>query len=87
MEIVWKDPPATNNNLAARKELVEFANKLRANPGHWAQYPRVITTNMTTYINRGHSKTWQPAGAFEATQTTVKGERLLFVRYVGEDLK
>lgn len=84
MEIVWEEPPQSNWNSIARRELQEFADALRANPGRWARYPRDAHPTVTTYIKKARSKVWAPAGSFEATISTVNGEKIVFVRYVGE---
>lgn len=75
--------PESRNNVQKRKrELVEFADALRANPGRWAEYPGPIAAASVyarcNQIRNGSLASFPTKGEFEAAVR----ERRLYVRAV-----
>jgi hypothetical protein len=66
-----------------------FVAALRARPGVWAlmgQHSSPGSARQMAYTIRWslRTRTFQPAGAFEADAKTVMGEHRVYVRYVGQ---
>lgn len=77
-EIEWETPPAPKRQ--------DFADALRARPGDWAVFLRSANPSIAANINRGYSRSFQPAELFEARSVNVgSGLADIYVRYVGED--
>lgn len=88
--VQWEEPPKPNGGPRANQQLLDFANELRANPGRWALYPTVPSSDSATSSNaanirRGTLAAFRPPGAFEAVARTAGGIRQIYVRYVGGD--
>lgn len=85
-DIVWETPP-TSQSGPRQLDLVEFAQALRERPGEWARWPRPITGNAAsaaaTRVNAGFG-VFGDRGNYEAVTRTVDGQRIAFVRYIGE---
>jgi len=88
-EINWQEPPAGRRTKARAGKWQQFADALRARPGHWALMSEDIAVSVATQINKGTSAAFRPAGAFEATTRTAddsrRGRGAIWVRYVGSE--
>lgn len=91
--IVWEDPPEAEppkhglNNK--QRDLVRFADELRAHPGKWAIYPnlsgsRTGAASRTSQIRKGR---WCGGAGFEAEKRpgALPGKFVIYVRFVGYD--
>lgn len=70
IEFVDELPPQRPSPWQRRREIREFADVLRANPGRWAKYPTVLAaTSVSTrahQIRKGALEAF-PHGGFDAT--------------------
>lgn len=81
-EFVGALPESKQVGRKPDKVLADFAAELRARPGEWARWPKVLTENtlrvLPTQINKGRYVSF-PAGEFEAATR----DGIVYVRYTG----
>lgn len=81
----FEDPPPAARGGRKNSQL-EAAEALRGRPGEWGMVvvcvSRTSAGSMARAIRLGKTKTWLPAGDFEAATRTVDGEHRVYARYV-----
>ncbi len=88
----WETPPATTvgRPVGARDRkpdpYVDIAAQLREHPGRWAAVaefrPEGSPQNLVRAIRAGHTRSWAPAGAFEATRRNRGDKTVVYARYL-----
>lgn len=71
-KITWSEPPETVGPQKYRY----FWEALREHPGRWAQYPGSANAARINLNGRRD-------GTYECTTRTIDGQRVAFVRYIG----
>ncbi|MFF9268597.1 hypothetical protein [Streptomyces rochei] len=83
-EFRFEEPPAPRYGRPSSH--TEAAAKLRENPGKWGMVTICSTSGSSSSsaraIRKGVTKTWQPAGDFEAVARKVDGEHRVYARYM-----
>lgn len=64
---------------------IDFANALRANPGKWAEFPVQPDDPRLRASRAGAIRTGRYAGLPKDEFETVCRNKVIYVRYVGED--
>jgi hypothetical protein len=84
--VKFQDPPPAKTGPHAGGWF-QIAAELKARPGEWAIVRENVTSNISTYIRRGGSAAFVPAGSFEATarRNGTPGRVDIYARYVGEN--
>lgn len=86
MELTWEQPPTVNRGRGSEPKYAAILSTLQDRPGEWARLsvPDVKdVAPLVSGINGGTLKGVEK-GQYEATSRMVDGERLLYVRYVGQ---
>jgi hypothetical protein len=82
--ITFKNPPPDPRGTKPSRHWQEVADELMSRPGEWALVGTINNAAMVTQINKGQTRAFEPAGAFEATSRANGEKRDLYVRYVGD---
>lgn len=80
----FEEPPASQ--LGRPSSHTEAAKALMERPGEWGMITVCSTSGSSSStaraIRKGVSKTWQPAGDFEAVARKVDGQYRVYARYM-----
>lgn len=83
-EFRFEEPPAPFQK--PRGDQAKAAKALMERPGEWGMVTVCrsggSSSSMARAIRKGVSKTWQPAGDFEALARKVNGEYRVYARYM-----
>lgn len=84
----WEDPPpfTTTQRGDVKRPWAIVAAELKANPGDWGVvYEGNPTPKLAVRIEQGLSPWFRPAGAYEATQRSRRGQVTIYARYIGAE--
>ncbi|CAL9367911.1 hypothetical protein [Streptomyces sp. enrichment culture] len=80
----FEEPPAPKQR--PRGDQTKAAQALKERPGEWGMVTVCrnggSSSSMARAIRKGASRTWQPAGDFEAVARKVDGEYRVYARYM-----